>query len=104
MAARLWCGCRFWRREMSRILIVEDEQHIAAGLRYNLAADGHEVVVVETGEDALAQFESDPDRYELAILDVMLPGVDGVAVVTELRRKRRFVPVLMLTARGRSED
>jgi DNA-binding response OmpR family regulator len=89
---------------MSHILIVEDEQHLADGLRYNLEADEHEVETVDSGEEALEQLTRGPNRYDLVILDVMLPGVDGFGVVSELRRQRRFVPVLMLTARGRSED
>jgi two-component system response regulator MprA len=89
---------------MSRILVVEDEQHLADGLRYNLEAEGHEVVTVDNGEEALTRLDAEPTHCDLVILDVMLPGIDGFGVVTELRRKRRFVPVLMLTARGRSED
>jgi DNA-binding response OmpR family regulator len=89
---------------MSRILVVEDEQHLADGLRYNLEAEGHETVTVDTGEEALTRLGAEPAPYDLVILDVMLPGIDGFTVVTELRRQRRFVPVLMLTARGRSED
>jgi len=89
---------------MSRILIVEDEGHLADGLRYNLEAEQHDVDVVDTGEDALRRLTAEPGRYDLVILDVMLPGVDGFHVATELRKARRFVPVLMLTARGRSED
>ena len=89
---------------MSRILIVEDEQHLADGLRYNLEAEQHDVDLVDNGEDALQRFAAEPNRYDLVILDLMLPGIDGFAVVAELRRAGRFVPVLMLTARGRSED
>ena len=89
---------------MSRILIVEDEQHIADGLRFNLVAEQHDVEVVETGELALAQLSANPSRFELVILDVMLPGIDGFGVVSGLRRAGQFVPVLMLTARGRPED
>ena len=89
---------------MSRILIVEDEQHLAEGLRFNLEAEEHEVDVVDNGEDALARFAVSATRYDLVILDLMLPGIDGFRVVTELRRTGRFVPVLMLTARGRSAD
>lgn len=89
---------------MSRILIVEDEQHLADGLRFNLEAEQYDVDVVDNGEEALKRLGGDQPRYDLVILDVMLPGVDGFQVVTELRRTRRFVPVLMLTARGRSED
>jgi DNA-binding response OmpR family regulator len=89
---------------MSRILIVEDEQHLADGLRFNLEAERHAVDIVDSGEEALRQLAPDPNRYDLVILDLMLPGIDGFGVVAELRRTRRFVPVLMLTARGRSED
>jgi DNA-binding response OmpR family regulator len=89
---------------MSRILVVEDEQHLADGLRYNLEAERHEVDLVDTGEEALRRLTAEPNRHDLVILDVMLPGIDGFSVVTELRRIGRFVPVLMLTARGQSED
>jgi len=89
---------------MSRILLVEDEQHLADGLRYNLEAERYEVAIVDNGEEALARLDAEPARYDLVILDVMLPGIDGFGVVAALRRQRRFVPVLMLTARGRSED
>ena len=89
---------------MSRILVVEDEQHLADGLRFNLEAEQHEVDLVDNGEEALARLTAEPGRYDLVILDVMLPGIDGFAVATQLRAARRFVPVLMLTARGRSED
>ena len=89
---------------MSRILIVEDEQHLADGLRFNLEAEQYEVDLVDNGEDALTRLTAEPGRYDLVILDVMLPGIDGFTVATELRTAKRFVPVLMLTARGRSED
>ena len=89
---------------MSRILVVEDEQHLADGLRFNLEAEQYEVGIVDTGEEALKRLTTAPARYDLVILDVMLPGIDGFAVASELRRKRCFVPILMLTARGRSED
>ena len=62
---------------MSRILIVEDETHLAHGLRFNLEAEGHEVDLSETGEDALARITADPRAYALVVLDVMLPGIDG---------------------------
>ena len=89
---------------MSRILVVEDEQHLADGLRYNLEAEHYDVDVSDNGEDALQRLTADTNRYDLVILDVMLPGIDGFAVAAELRKARRFVPILMLTARGRSED
>jgi DNA-binding response OmpR family regulator len=89
---------------MSRILVVEDEQHLAEGLRFNLIAERHDVDVVDTGEAALLQLSDNSRQVDLVILDVMLPGVDGFHVVAELRRAGQFVPVLMLTARGRPED
>jgi DNA-binding response OmpR family regulator len=89
---------------MSRILVVEDEQHLAEGLRFNLVAEQYEVDVVDTGERALAQIAGHPAGFDLIVLDVMLPGIDGFDVVAQLRRGGQFVPVLMLTARGRPED
>jgi two-component system alkaline phosphatase synthesis response regulator PhoP len=89
---------------MSRILIVEDEQHLADGLRFNLEAEDYEVRVVETGEAALELLLSEPDKFDLVVLDVMLPGKDGFSVVSELRQAKSFIPTLMLTARGRPED
>ena len=89
---------------MSRILVVEDERHLADGLRYNLEADEHEVDLADTGEEALRLLAEQPRRYDLVVLDVMLPGIDGFAVTVELRRLGQYVPVLILTARGRSED
>jgi len=89
---------------MSRILLVEDEQHLADGLRYNLEAERYDVDVVDNGEEALRLLTAEPNRYELVILDVMLPGITGFAVVADLRRAGQFLPVLMLTARGRAED
>jgi DNA-binding response OmpR family regulator len=88
-----------------RVLIVEDEQHLAEGLRFNLEADGYQTQVVDTGEAALALLAGPAaEPFDLVVLDVMLPGKDGFAVVSELRAARQFVPVLMLTARGRPED
>ncbi|MFN7982246.1 MAG: response regulator transcription factor [Vicinamibacterales bacterium] len=89
---------------MSRILIVEDERHLADGLRFNLEAEEHEVELLETGEEALRVLTEQPRRFDLVVLDVMLPGIDGFAVTAELRRLGQYVPVLILTARGRSED
>ena len=87
-----------------RVLIVEDEQHLAEGLRFNLEAEGYEAEVVDTGERALARLRDAAAPVDLVVLDVMLPGIDGFGVVSELRATRNFVPVLVLTARGRPED
>jgi DNA-binding response OmpR family regulator len=90
---------------MPRVLIVEDEQHLAEGLRFNLEAEGFGADVVETGEAAVKRLVgADRESYALVVLDVMLPGKDGFSVVSELREAKQFVPVLMLTARGRPED
>jgi two-component system, OmpR family, alkaline phosphatase synthesis response regulator PhoP len=89
---------------MSRILVVEDEQHIADGLRFNLEAEGHEVALASDGEQALASILDDRRAYDVIVLDVMLPGRDGFAVASTLRAAGQFVPILMLTARGRPED
>jgi DNA-binding response OmpR family regulator len=89
---------------MSGILIVEDEQHLAEGLRFNLEAEGYHVQVVETGEAALETLARDPAAFEVVVLDVMLPGKDGFTVMSELRQAGQFIPTLMLTARGHPED
>lgn len=87
-----------------RVLIVEDEAHLAEGLRFNLEAEGYDADVVDTGESALERLADEGRSYDLVVLDVMLPGMDGFQVTSELRARRQFVPVLMLTARGRPED
>jgi DNA-binding response OmpR family regulator len=89
---------------MSRILVVEDELHLAEGLRFNLEAEGYQVEVVETGEAALEQLLPDAARFDVVVLDIMLPGKDGFTVMRELRRAGQFIPTLMLTARGHAED
>jgi len=89
---------------MSRILIVEDETHLARGLRFNFEAEGHQVELIENGEDALDLLVGQLGAFDLVVLDITLPGKDGLWVVSELRRQNIFVPVLMLTARGRPED
>jgi DNA-binding response OmpR family regulator len=89
---------------MSRILVVEDEAHLAEGLRFNLEAEGHSVHIATKGEDALNILLNNPHNFEALILDVMLPGKDGFAVARELREAQNYIPLLMLTARGRSED
>ncbi len=89
---------------MSRVLIVEDEAHLAEGLRFNIEAEGHSVEVAGDGELAIERLLKAKDRFDAVVLDVMLPGLDGFAVATRLRKARNYVPVLMLTARGRPED
>jgi len=88
---------------MSRVLVVEDEAHLAEGLRFNLEAEGHEVETVDTGEAALEKLQQG-SSFDVMILDVMLPGKDGFGVMTEMRGAGLLVPTLMLTARGHSDD
>jgi DNA-binding response OmpR family regulator len=89
---------------MSRVLIVEDEAHIAQGLQFNLEAEGHSVQLAGDGEIALDLLLNQKLGFDAIVLDVMLPGKDGFAVAAELRAARNFTPVLMLTARGRPQD
>jgi DNA-binding response OmpR family regulator len=89
---------------MSRILIVEDEQHLADGLCFNLEAEGHAASVAANGERALDLLLKEKQRFDIVLLDVMLPGKDGFAVASEVRAAGEYVPILMLTARGRPED
>jgi DNA-binding response OmpR family regulator len=85
-----------------RILIVEDEAHLAQGLLFNLQAEGYEVVIDDNGEAAMERLAQ--ESFDAVLLDVMLPGMSGFDVSAELRARKNFVPVLMLTARGRPED
>jgi len=96
-----------------KILIVEDEQHLADGLRFNLEAEGYQVRAVDTGEAALELLlpassngapEAAKHAFDIVVLDVMLPGKNGFEVISELRKAGHFVPTIMLTARGRPED
>jgi DNA-binding response OmpR family regulator len=89
---------------MSRILVVEDEAHIAEGVRFNLEAEGHSVRVTSKGEEALHLLLDQKENFEALVLDVMLPGKDGFTVARELREAHNYIPLLMLTARARSED
>ncbi len=89
---------------MSAVLVVEDEKHLAEGLRFNLEAEGYTVATVRDGETALALLLDEQRRFDAIVLDIMLPGKDGFTVAAELRSSGQFVPVLMLTARGRPED
>jgi len=89
---------------MSRILVVEDERHLAEGLRFNLEADGYQVQVVETGEAALEAVTSTSPAFDVMVLDVMLPGKDGFTVISELRQAGQFLPTLILTARSHPDD
>jgi DNA-binding response OmpR family regulator len=86
------------------VLIVEDEAHIADGLQFNLQAEGHSTNVAADGETALELLLGKRQDFDAMILDVMLPGRSGFEVAHDLREARNFIPILMLTARGRPED
>src|SRR3984957_9931254 len=89
---------------MSRVLVVEDEAHLAQGLRFNLEAEGYAAEVVGDGEAATDRLIGKKENFDIVVLDIMLPGKDGFTVVSELRAARNYVPGLMLTARGQPED
>jgi DNA-binding response OmpR family regulator len=89
---------------MSRVLIVEDEEHLAAGLRLNLEAEGFDVDVEENGQVALERLTTGSTGFDVVLLDVMLPGLDGFEVVRRLREAGKFVPVMLLTARSHTDD
>jgi DNA-binding response OmpR family regulator len=89
---------------VNEILLVEDEEHLARGLKFNLEAEGYPTSVVASGEAALELLLKQRSEFDLLVLDVMLPGKDGFAVATELRKASNYIPLLMLTARGRPED
>lgn len=91
-------------RNGSRILIVEDEAHLAQGLLFNLQAEGHEAVVAGDGESAVDLLLKQSTPFDAVVLDVMLPEMDGFAVARAMRAAQNYTPVLMLTARGRPED
>lgn len=94
--------------EAALIGVVEDEEHLAQGLLFNLQAEGYRTHHEADGDAALAWLLSAPqsgaDRVGAVVLDCMLPGTDGFEIVRTLRAERRFTPVLMLTARSRPED
>ena len=85
-----------------KILIVEDEHHIADGLRFNLEAEGYEAEIAADGEAALEMLRE--TSYDGVVLDVMLPGIDGFHVARSMREDHNYTPILMLTARSRPED
>src|ERR1700758_3656714 len=90
--------------EAPLIVLVEDEEHLAQGLLFNLEAEGYRTHHEADGDAALAWLLSTPEPPAAVLLDVMLPGQDGFSIVRALREAGRFIPVLLLTARGRSED
>jgi DNA-binding response OmpR family regulator len=89
---------------MARILLIEDEEHLAEGLRFNLEAEGHEVEIVGDGALASRRLEAEGPGFDLVILDLMLPGMSGFEVARRARAAGVYVPILILTAKGEVQD
>ena len=97
---------------MPRVLLVEDEDHLAAGIRFNLELDGYDVETIGDGLRAVERLVPPPEgpiwdaapTIDLVVLDVMLPGLDGFQIVERMRGAGNYTPVLMLTAKGLPED
>src|SRR5256714_5924908 len=87
----------------NHILVVEDEHHLAMGIKFNLEDEGYRVTTVDNGPAALEALENEAD-VDLIILDLMLPGMSGYAVCEELRQRGSDVPILILSARTLTED
>ncbi len=89
---------------MKHILVVEDEAHLANGIRYNLEAEGYRVTTVGDGPSAIRFIEQNRGSVDLVVLDIMLPGMSGYAVCEALRAADQIMPVLILSARTLAED
>lgn len=87
---------------MARILIVEDELHIANGLKFNLEVEGHTVTLLSDGMVAKRKLVDERAAFDLIILDLMLPGMNGLDLCRGLRKSEILTPVLMLTARSQT--
>ncbi|MEO0312470.1 MAG: hypothetical protein RIQ89_2127 [Bacteroidota bacterium] len=85
-----------------RILLVEDEEHLAEALKFNLETEGYKVVAIREGNKAVATFRQ--ERFNIVILDVMLPGIDGFTICEGIRMHNADVPILFLSAKNTSED
>lgn len=85
-----------------RLLVIEDETKVAQALKEGLEGEHYEVVVAKTGEDGF--FRANTEVFDLIVLDLMLPGRDGIEVLTTLRRRGTQTPVLILTAKDAIED
>ena len=88
---------------MSHILVVDDEEHLAVGIKFNLEAEGFQVTVATSGIEAIDAVES-ADSVDLIVLDLMLPGMSGYEICEQLRESGHEMPILMLSARTLSED
>lgn len=89
---------------MKKILVSEDEQTIREFIVINLKRAGYDVVEADCGEVALKKFEEDPNGFDIAILDIMMPGIDGFTVCKEFRKKSNTLGIIMLTAKTQEMD
>ena len=89
-------------RTPPRILVVDDEEHLATGIRENLEAEGYRTDVAHDGTAGLARLRAEP--FDLVVLDVMMPNMDGIELCAQLRRDGIQTPVLFLTVKGAAED
>jgi len=89
---------------MPNVLVVEDEAHLAEGLRFNLEAEGYEVEVVSDGRAAVDRLLGGERRFDLVLLDLMLPEMGGLEVARRVRAAGNFVPILILTAKDDAGD
>jgi len=85
-----------------RILLLEDEKHLADVLKLNLELEGYNPVVVHDGQAAIAKFKE--EKFDLAILDIMVPNIDGIGVAENIRLNDSKIPILFLSAKGTAED
>jgi DNA-binding response OmpR family regulator len=95
-------ACSYYRRTAVHILVVEDEEKVARALQEGLAAEGYQVTVAPTGEDGF--FRASAERFDLVVLDLMLPGRDGLQILATMRERGLETPVLVLTARDAVQD
>jgi len=89
---------------MSRILVVEDEEHLAEGVRFNLEAEGHDVTIEANGRNAVDLLTQGEVEFELLLLDLMLPGLSGFEVARRVRAAGNLLPILILTAKDDAQD
>ncbi len=85
-----------------RILLLEDEKHLAETLKLNLELEGYNPVLVGDGQVAIARFKE--EKFDLAILDIMVPSIDGIGVAESIRLNDTKIPILFLSAKGTAED
>ena len=85
-----------------RILLLEDEKHLADTLKLNLELEGYNPVVVNDGQTAIAKFKE--EKFDLAILDIMVPNIDGIGVAESIRLNDTKIPIMFLSAKGTAED